>query len=232
MKTGLTPSTASFSFSAPTGATVVQLVYSTDSGVNWLNAQTEISLSSSSVSAKAIHLTADTSYQFKLIVTGGSFAGISNIVTVQTDVAASTPSILINEGFDGGGTAPAGWSFNSMTLGTYSGNLTDYGSKKPSIKLSGSANEFIQTPVLSTSATELSFWLKGQSTDTSSSLLIQGLQNGTWIDIATIKPLSTVGKVVTYKVADGTLPTGITQMKFTYKKVLGNLAIDDVLIKG
>ncbi|MEK8130484.1 immunoglobulin-like domain-containing protein [Paenibacillus filicis] len=234
--TAHTATTASFTFSAPAGATVVQMVYSTDNGMNWLPAQTEFDLSSSSVSAKAINLKADTSYQFKLMVTGGSSAGDSNTVAVKTDVAA-LPTTLINEGFNAStGTAPAGWTFgnassSNATLGTYTTGA-NFGSSAPSIKL-GNSNEYMLTPVLSTSATELSFWIKGNGTDTNCSLKVEGLQNGTWITIATIKPLPTAGTPTTYKVANGTLQTGITQIKFTYTKgSAGNLAIDDVLIKG
>ncbi|WP_208629638.1 immunoglobulin-like domain-containing protein, partial [Paenibacillus ferrarius] len=220
-----TATTVSFSFTAPTGATVVQLVYSKDNGANWLTAQTEVTLSSSSVSAKAINLLPDTNYQLKLIVTGGSFAGESNVVTDRTDVAKE----ILREGFAGGGTAPSGWTFSS-TLGTYP-SAGNFGISAPSIKL-GNSNESIQTPVLTTSATELSFWIKGNATDASSTLDIKGLKNGVWITIATIQSLPITATTVTYKVTDNSLPTGITQVKFTYTKSAGNLAFDDIVIKG
>ena len=69
----------SFTFSRPTGATKVVLQQSTDKS-KWTNASTE-ALDKYSSSATATGLTNGQRYYFRLVVTGGSRAGESNIVS-------------------------------------------------------------------------------------------------------------------------------------------------------
>ena len=130
--------------------------------------------------------------------------------------------ILLEEGFNAGTTAPAGWTFTAIG-GTYttSGN---YGLASPSLKLDATGDR-VQTPALS-GPTNVSFWIKGQSA-TGSSLLVEGASGGTWSTITDITSLPTSG--TTYS-----LPVGnsVTNLRFTYTRSAGNLSFDDVKVTG
>jgi len=68
-----------FTFSRPSGATSVVLKVSDDKGRTWKNANTG-TLNKDSTSATATGLTNGVEYYFKLVVTGGTRAGDSNVV--------------------------------------------------------------------------------------------------------------------------------------------------------
>jgi len=154
-------------------------------------------------------------------VTATSTGAVSKTVYVMGEVK-STPCLL--EGFNAGTTAPAGWTFTGIG-GTYttSGN---YGVASPSLKIDDSGDQII-TSVIG-GATELSFWIKGQSTNTTSALLVEGY-NGSWSTVENIVPLPTTGTIKTYNSSSTpALAAGFTQFRFTYTKSAGNLAFDDV----
>ena len=90
--TASTKTTASFSFDAPTGATSVQLMQSTNNGVTWSKAAAG-TLNSSSTSAVASGLSANTGYSFKLSVVGGDRNGDSNTVNVTTKASVTGVSV-------------------------------------------------------------------------------------------------------------------------------------------
>jgi len=69
-----------FTFSKPTGAASVVLKQSTDGGKTWVNAKTTETLTKDSKSATVTGLTNGVEYYFKLVVTGGTRAGESNVV--------------------------------------------------------------------------------------------------------------------------------------------------------
>jgi hypothetical protein len=119
---------------------------------------------------------------------------------------------------------PIGWTFSSgMGLYTTTGN---YGAASPAIKLQATNNQ-ITTPKFSLSASaSLLFWVKGNSTDSKSHLLVEKYNGTSWSTIEDIKPISTTALTKTY-----TLESNITQVRFTYTKSEGNLALDDVKIK-
>ncbi|NLI91256.1 MAG: cell wall-binding repeat-containing protein [Peptococcaceae bacterium] len=70
-----------FTFSAPTGAASVVLQQSTDGGTTWSISATSV-LTASSTSAVVTGLSSGQIYRFRLVVTGGSRAGNSNIINV------------------------------------------------------------------------------------------------------------------------------------------------------
>lgn len=75
--------TATFTWTAPTGATSQLLQQSLD-GLAWVNCATAAAITATSATAQATGLTAETEYQFRVIVTGGQNAGTSNVVTLTT----------------------------------------------------------------------------------------------------------------------------------------------------
>jgi putative cell wall-binding protein len=73
---------ATLAFSPPTGATGVTLQQSLDGGLTWKNSSTSSTLNQSSTSALVTGLVNGSTYQFKLVVVGGSRAGDSNVITL------------------------------------------------------------------------------------------------------------------------------------------------------
>ncbi|WP_410720252.1 hypothetical protein [Brevibacillus sp. SIMBA_076] len=69
------------SFSKAEGATRVVLMQSIDGGNNWSPAN--VNVNKNSLLAMVFGLSPGTTYHFQLIVTGGSRAGESNVVTVS-----------------------------------------------------------------------------------------------------------------------------------------------------
>jgi len=140
-----------------------------------------------------------------------------------------TPAICtrIDEGFDGfdTGTRPAGWTFTGCNdnSDTYT-SPGDFGYLSPSIKLDNTGAA-IATAGFS-NGEWLQFWVKGQGTDSSSSLLVEEYSAG-WTSVTEILPLPAAGTVFTGLA----LNPSTSQLKFTYTKSLGDLAFDDVLVK-
>ncbi|MDK2771667.1 MAG: choice-of-anchor D domain-containing protein [Flavobacterium sp.] len=144
----------------------------------------------------------------------------------QTLVITIATGPCINEGFDAGTSAPSGWTFNSIG-GTYT-SAGNFGNSSPSLQMNATGDAI--TTSTFTNATELSFWIKGQGTNASSSLLIEGF-NGSWITIDNISNLPTTGTTYTYNSSTTpALPNGITQFRFTYTRSAGNLSFDDVYV--
>lgn len=138
-------------------------------------------------------------------------------------LAGGMPTNLIDEHFDAGTTPPAGWTFTGIAS-TYT-SVSSYGRRSPSLKLDDSG-DVVET-VSFANGTNLSFWIKGQGTDASSALLVQGLSGASWGTIANLAPLPVTGTT-------NVLPLGasITKLRFTYTKSAGNLAFDDVIVNG
>ncbi|MBW7477847.1 hypothetical protein K0T92_24360, partial [Paenibacillus oenotherae] len=82
--TGKTSMTADFGWSAVSGATSLAIEQSTDGGTTWSAATTSGALGGSDTSATVMGLSANTSYSFRLVITGGANAGNSNAVAVTT----------------------------------------------------------------------------------------------------------------------------------------------------
>lgn len=120
------------------------------------------------------------------------------------------------------GSVPSGWTF------TYNGcyTSTSYcGSSGPNSYKFGADQAGIMTPAFST-ADSLHFWLRGVSTDATSSLAIEQSINGTtWTTVATINPLPTSGTNYGFAISNST-----AYLRFTYTKSAGNVAFDDFLV--
>ncbi|MEO7080295.1 MAG: T9SS type A sorting domain-containing protein, partial [Flavobacteriales bacterium] len=139
----------------------------------------------------------------------------------------TTGPVNLEEGFDGGRAGlPAGWSHSG--LGTDYTTAGNFGASSPSLKFDTSTDQLL-TGLLSGPATSLSFWYKGQGTAASASaLLIEGYDGSGWSTLGNLTAIANnfVGTWST------TLNAGdnYVQFRFTYTKVLGNLAFDDLAI--
>lgn len=131
------------------------------------------------------------------------------------------------EGFDdflaADWTVPTGWTFTGITDNyTTSGN---FGRQSPSLKFDQN-NARVKTPEIA-APEDIYFWLKGQSTDITSSFLVEESSDGTaWSTVTNMVPLPTTG---TNFGPLAVRPASI-QFQFTYTKSSGNLAFDDVSI--
>lgn len=154
--------------------------------------------------------------------TNNAYLRILNIFS--TNAGGST--ILIDEGFDAAPEPPPNWTFDGIA--TYTSDSSS-GDEPPAIKFD-STGDSVTTPAVA-SPTNLSFWLKGVSTDASSSFLIEGSNsNGSgWTTITNMTSLTRTEAEAEKNVKCG---TNFTQIRFTYTKSAGNLAFDDLLITG
>lgn len=137
----------------------------------------------------------------------------------------SSQSLISDEGFDGGTTPPAGWTFTGIG-GTYT-TAGNFGAASPSLRMDATGNA-VTTPMYGGSATQLSFWIKGQGTNAASALLVEGYNGSGWITIENItNSIPTTGTVITYNGGSTpVLPAGLKRFRFTYSKSSGNLAVD------
>lgn len=151
-------------------------------------------------------------------------ASSSDSVTITREADSGGAGVtLIDEPFDEAPTAPAGWTFNGIA-GTYttSGN---YGRNPPSVKLDDTG-DWMLTPSFM-NGSNLTFWIKGQGTDSSSYLLVEVYSGGSWSTLDTVVPLPTTGTTKSYLLA-----ANVTRLRFTYDKTAGNLSFDDVIVTG
>ncbi|MDD3235240.1 MAG: MBL fold metallo-hydrolase [Candidatus Cloacimonetes bacterium] len=171
-------------------------------------------------------------------ITNSSFKArwqpVVNAQNYRLDVASSpvfsegSNTNLITEGFNSGATAPAGWTFFSITE-TYTSS-SNYGIASPSIKFE-SSEDYVLTPILA-NPTSISFWMKGNSTSGASAFLVQEYFSSSWHTVANI----TVGGTAPYNLINSAstktfaLNPSSSQVKFSYTKGVGNVGLDDVVI--
>ncbi|MBW7476438.1 S-layer homology domain-containing protein [Paenibacillus oenotherae] len=109
--TGQTPTTASFSWSAASGATALAIEQSTDGGTTWSAAAPASPITASDTTTTVTGLSANTSYMFRITATGGANAGISNMVSVTTSMTPIPGSVAISD-FTSTGQTPTTASFS------------------------------------------------------------------------------------------------------------------------
>jgi M6 family metalloprotease-like protein len=147
------------------------------------------------------------------------------LLNVYKKSATGASSTTVNQGFDNfPGTVPTGYTVSVTTTYTSTGN---FGALSPSVKL-GATNASITTDTYADAIKTLSFWLKGNGTDATSSLLIEGsADKSTWTTIASLSALPTTGTTKTYTIDPA---KNYRTLRMTYTKSVGNLAIDDISI--
>ncbi|HSA16857.1 MAG TPA: autotransporter-associated beta strand repeat-containing protein [Kiritimatiellia bacterium] len=154
-----------------------------------------------------------------------NWSALAGATGYQLDVyqGSTVAALLIDEAFDGGTTPPGGWTFTAIG-GTYSSD-GNYGRGSPSLQMDATGDA-VETPTLGGSPTGVTIWVKGNGTDASSSLLVEGYA-GSWSTVSTIMPLPTTGENTNMP-----LSGSVTKLRFTYTKSAGNLAFDDVIVGG
>ncbi len=95
----------------------------------------------------------------------------------------------------------------------------------PSIKLD-ETGDAITTRRFAQGSGELNFWLRGSSISLSSSLLVEEYYASTWQTLVDVSGIGNTGATFgPYEINPAT-----EQLRFTYNKVTGNLAFDDVML--
>ena len=136
-------------------------------------------------------------------------------------------SQTVEEAFDdiesNGKPLPEGWS------GTASGNYTSAassGKSAPSVGLKKDG-EYITTPTYDAPVTYMSFMYRFASKAEGSSLKVDCLKGGTWVNVETINYVNTTKTTRSY---DFDSSDNVRAFRFLYNKVTGNMAIDDVVV--
>jgi hypothetical protein len=189
----------------------------------------------SGTSFNSTGLSSSTQYYYFVFAYNNLACGGGPAYNTVSPLSRDTTTLVapcIAEGFTGTTTpaTPTGWAFTSIT-GTYT-SVGNFGMASPSVKFDATGSSQVTTSSIAPQmATSLSFWMKGQGTMTGSSLLVEGYIGGSWTTIHNITSISTTATTRLYNSSSTpALPLGVTQVRFTYNKVSGNLAFDDVIL--
>lgn len=142
--------------------------------------------------------------------------------TASVAVVRFPNNVVLAEGFDGGTNAPAGWTFANVTA-TYTG-AGYYGAAPPAIQLNSNT---VVTTKLFARATNLAFWARSTGTTPEGRLIVLQYDGATWTELLVVTNPAAAG--TEYSVA---LATNVVQVQFSWEKVVGNIALDDVLLTG
>ena len=168
-------------------------------------------------------------FPYNNVACGGGPAYNTTLPLNRDTTTLAGPCIL--EGFTGTSipALPSGWNFNLIT-GTYT-SAGNFGLASPAVKLDAAGSQITTSSLSPQMASSISFWMKGQGTMTGSSLLVEGYIGGSWTTIDNITTISTTATTKLYNSSTTpALPVGVSQVRFTYNKVSGNLAFDDVAL--
>ena len=145
--------TATFAWTAVPGATDVKIQQSPTGAGIWTDSNIEGLLVSDSNSSIVTGLTAGTSYDFKLVVTGGTFAGSSNVVTLAESTTTAA-EVISSATYDvsTGNLVLTGLNFNTAaTIDVTKLTITGQGGAGSQVTLTATTTN--PTPASSTSAT-------------------------------------------------------------------------------
>ncbi len=191
--TGKTYDFAVFNFTAPTVATAVKVQQSTDDGVSWTDSTTTSVLSDISTEAIVTNLIPSTAYKFKLVITGGSYAGESNIVNLTTNNFGFEPTGIYENTVDFSFTSyPTGAT--EVTLQQSTDNGTTWSDSTTSEKLTEYSKTFSVTELTRNTFYEFRLVIIGGSYAGSYYL---GVNTGTGNATLTVGNSSTTGFTLT-----------------------------------
>jgi M6 family metalloprotease-like protein len=124
-------------------------------------------------------------------------------------------------------TLPDDWTTSAS--GFY--KLTSYcGAAIPSLKMD-TDGQYLQSPMLPNDISAINFWYRcNAQTNLSSSISVDGYAANEWKNITTIN-ITQDYQSENYVIEKANIPAGTRQVKITYNKVNGNLALDDVTIQ-
>lgn len=126
-------------------------------------------------------------------------------------ITSTTQSLYSNEGF------------TLLGVDSYYDSPSNYGLHSPSARFDDDQDQIVTTSI--PNPFSLKFWMKSLGSSTGSSLLLEGFDGSSWITLENYQSLPGTGTIFSI----GNL-SSYTQFRFTYSKVNGNLAIDDIRI--
>ena len=142
---------------------------------------------------------------------------------------SAQPTLVLSEGFDNfnTGVRPSGWSFTGIGSSDVYTTATNFGLASPSLRFNATNDKVTSASFPSDSTSLLTFWLRGIDTAATSSLKVEEFYSSVWRNLATIQPLPTYGTIA------GPFPlnSNTTQVRFTYNRHAGEVALDDVRVR-
>ena len=224
---GNTLGTTPITITAPAGVELSLNGFVTSAGTTLSLAPTAGTVASTTVSVRIAAAATAAAISGNITNTSGSGAAP---VAVSGAVAAGATSCLTDNfnAYTGGATTASGSAATGLTF--YTG-APQSGAAPNAAKFDDSGDQ-LTTPVLSSTASSLSFFVVGAGTDAASSLLVEGFNGAAYVTIAALSGFTTTGQTYTYNagstvvLAQGTY----TRFRFTYTKSIGNIGFDDVAI--
>lgn len=159
-------------------------------------------------------------------------------VSLYSDFQTPGSPVTVNEGFT---SYTSGTSFNGFTLPASASSYTSTASSGPSgpnsVQLNTN-NTSVTTQSFSGALTQFSFWLRNNgwaSVVSTNYMLVEGFNGSSWVTIQSIPSTSVLntsgpsgGSTFTYNSSSSpALPSNITQVRLTFFKTSGNVALDD-----
>lgn len=159
-------------------------------------------------------------------------------VSLYSDFQNPGSPVTVNEGFT---SYTSGTSFNGFTLPASASSYNSTASSGPSgpnsVQLNTN-NTSVTTQSFSGAITQFSFWLRNNSWASIVStnyMLVEGFNGTSWVTIQSIPSTSVLntsgpsgGSTFTYNSSSSpALPSNITQVRLTFFKTSGNVALDD-----
>jgi hypothetical protein len=141
---------------------------------------------------------------------------------IRNESGTGLTTLLLEEHFDSLPTAPIGWTLSGTDRYT---SESSSGDDPPSLKFD-TTGDFAETSLVP-SPTNVTFWIKGFTTDADSSLALLGISGSSTTTVATVQPVPTTETIKSYA-----LSTNFTRLRFVYTKSAGNAGLDDVYIRG
>lgn len=134
-------------------------------------------------------------------------------------------AVIIEEEFNGGTTAPSGWSFTS--IGSTISSNSNYGKSAPSVVMDATNDQITSSVFTAGTANTISFWAQSTSgTPSASDIITVEYFNGSWNSCSP----ATFTFNTTARMFEAAFPLTATRVRITYTKSGVNVAIDDFTV--
>lgn len=117
---------------------------------------------------------------------------------------------------------PEGWTASTDAVNSTSGN---YGAASPSLRMENDG-EWLQSPLLNADVKRVRFWHKGTQTSGSSLDVLASADGSEWTTVASVAPENNRARTF-----ETEIPAGYRQIRFSFTKGKGRVALDDIEIE-
>ncbi len=116
-----------------------------------------------------------------------------------------------------------GWASDSKTYDSRAA----YSVTAPSLRLAD--EQYLQSPAFSQDVRGLSFWYRGNTSNTGNSIIIYGLSQNGWTEIDRVAPVRNTAGGITYE--NNSIPAGYSQVRIAFaRQSTGYVYVDDVTV--